>query len=153
MQAFPFFGVERRGAPVLAHTRIGEGQIRLATSVRYPDAIIVMDPTLVRPGSPIFASLRAGGDVLVNTVRPPRELQLAVDGHLASVDAVSVAIRHGLGSRANPIVNTVILGAFAKLTHVVELSSLEEAIRQKVPSHTDANIAAAREAYGLVEAA
>lgn len=150
VQAFPFFGVERRGAPVVAHTRIGEDQVRLTTSVPHPDAIIVMDPTLVHRGGSFFSSLRPGGVVLVNSKHVPQDFNVTVDGTLASVDAAGIATRHKLGSMTNPIVNTVILGAFTRLTKVVRLGSLEEAIQEKVPGHAEANVQAAREAYETV---
>lgn len=152
VQAFPFFGVERRGAPVVAHTRLVEGVARPVCSVPSPDALVVMDPSLITSGvAPLLRGLRPGSTVLVNTVRSPRELGAAELGpHLVTFDATSMAREHKLGSSASPIVNTVILGAFARLTGVVGLPSLEQAIEDKVPARTSENKAAAREAYRSV---
>jgi 2-oxoacid:acceptor oxidoreductase gamma subunit (pyruvate/2-ketoisovalerate family) len=150
VQAFPFFGVERRGAPVMAHTRVGADHIRLTCSVAHPDAIVVMDPTLVYGNRNLLASLKEGGTVLINSAHSPKELGLSLNGKVASFDAVSLAVKYGLGSKANPIVNTVILGAFARLTGLVKLESLEEAIKQKVPVKVEKNVEAAREAYNTM---
>lgn len=152
VQGFPFFGVERRGAPVVAHARLGEGEIRLACEVASPDAVVVLDPTLVAGlGQKLCAGLRPGGLVLVNTRRPARELPLCPrDGRIATVDATGIARRHGLGSAANPIVNTAILGALVRLTGVVAMEDLERAIREKAPANPEANVAAAREAADAV---
>lgn len=152
VQAFPFFGVERRGAPVMAHTRVKADHLRLTCSVAHPNAIVVMDPTLVYGNKNLFASLKEGGTVLVNSSHSPKELQLTPNGKAACFDAVSLAVKYGLGSKANPIVNTVILGAFAKLTGIVKLESLEQAIKEKVPVKVDKNVAAAREAYETMRA-
>jgi len=90
--------------------------------------------------------------ILVNSTHSPQEFNAPANGSLVSVDAAGIATRHKLGSMTNPIVNTVILGAFTKLTHVVTLGSLEEAIREKVPGHAEANVEAAREAYATMRA-
>ncbi len=149
VQAFPFFGVERRGAPVVAHARIGEAPVRIACEVAAPDAVVVMDPTLVTGlGARIAAGLRPEGTLLVNSSRP--QVAVAADLGIPGVsvcDASGIARRHGLGSPSNPIVNTAMLGALAGLTGVVAWTSLERAIREHVPARAEANAAAAREAF------
>ena len=153
VQAFPFFGVERRGAPVVAYTRVSRGPLRLTTSVVSPDSLIVMDPSLLTglKGS-LLKGLRPGGHVLLNAAKFPKGLEGSVGGtKIAFFDSGAIALKHGLGSAANPLVNTVVLGAFAKFTGLVGLASLEKAIASKVPVQIEDNIAAAREAYVLME--
>ncbi|MBI4392950.1 MAG: 2-oxoacid:acceptor oxidoreductase family protein [Euryarchaeota archaeon] len=149
VQAFPFFGVERRGAPVLAHTRIGEGAVRLACAVDRPDAVVVMDPSLVGGlGRRLLDGVRDGGVILLNSRRPPPAAMISSDAlRVHAVDASSIAVGHGLGSPSNPIVNTAILGALAKATGIVSIESLERSIRYKAPARIEENVAAAHEAY------
>lgn len=151
VQAFPFFGVERRGAPVVAHARIGESAVRLACEVKAPDAIVIMDPTLVPTLAPkLGASARPEVLVLVNTSRRAGDLGIPGSSRVATVDARAIARSHGLGSGANPIVNTAVLGALVRATGIVGIASLEEAIREKSPAQVDANLAAARDGAARV---
>lgn len=153
VQAFPFFGVERRGAPVVAYTRVGLGPIRLACAVANPDALVVMDPSLLAGLKGQWErGLKKGGDILVNSPKMPHGISEGLESpRIAHIDAASIALSHGLGSAANPVVNTVILGAFAKFTGIVSLKSLEGAIRAKVPGQIDENLGAAREAFNALE--
>jgi 2-oxoacid:acceptor oxidoreductase gamma subunit (pyruvate/2-ketoisovalerate family) len=149
VQSFPFFGVERRGAPVAAFTRIDDRPIRLRTSITAPDIVIVLDPSLLRTVA-VTAGAKPGGLLLVNTDRTPDALGLPFKGRTATVDATSIAIAHGLGSKTQPIVNTAILGAFAKVGGAVSIGSVVAAIRESVPAKREENAAAAEDAYGKV---
>lgn len=149
-QSFPFFGVERRGAPVAAFARIDDRPILLRTEVTRPDIVVVLDPGLLR-AVPVAAGLKDGGLLLVNTERPARELPLSPAGAVAAVDATAIALRHGLGSRAVPIVNTGILGALSRASGVVRLGSVLHAVRSHVPAKPAENVEAARKAYERVE--
>lgn len=146
VQAFPYFGVERRGAPVSAFTRISTTPILTRTNIYTPDHVVVLDPTLVEFVN-ITEGLREGGWVIVNTRKSPDALGIAGHSNIATVDATGIARSHGLGSKAAPIVNTSILGAVARATSVVGLDSLLAAIREKVPSRREENAAAAKDAY------
>ena len=131
-QAFPSFGSERTGAPVVAFCRIDARPIRAHDPVSEPDAVIVQDPTLMRL-VPVLAGLPADGYVLVNSSRPFDDLGVGdlVSGldpaRLVTVPATELS-RRVLG-RALP--NTALLGGFAALTGAVTLDAVQDAIRQR----------------------
>ncbi len=145
-QSFPSFGVERRGAPVLAFTRVDDSPIRLRTAIYEPDHIIVLDPTLIRQTT-VFSGLKRGGTVLVNTSAPITKLNFPAEYFGAAIDAADIAVRHNLGTKSIPIVNTAILGAFAKFTGVVGIDAIVKAVEEGVPVMHDENAAAAMDAY------
>ncbi|HWP39264.1 MAG TPA: 2-oxoacid:acceptor oxidoreductase family protein [Gemmatimonadales bacterium] len=146
VQAFPAFGVERRGAPVTAFLRVSDAPILLRCEIREPDDLVVLDPTLVT-GTTVTAGLKPGGNILINSASPPeRYADLLRLFKVATVDASAIAAQYGLGSRTQPIVNTAILGAFAAWSGMVDLESICEAIREEVHKRPDVNVAAAREA-------
>ncbi|MBI4279451.1 MAG: 2-oxoacid:acceptor oxidoreductase family protein [Armatimonadetes bacterium] len=151
VQAFPQFGVERRGAPVTAYVRIAEpgDAILPRCQILSPDHAIVLDPTLLAAGD-VLAGLEPGGTVLVNTSRPVGSLPAPAGATVAGVDASAIALKHKLGSRAQPIVNTAILGAFASLTGIVTLDALIEAIHAALPASAEANVQAARDAHAAI---
>lgn len=148
-QAFPAFGVERRGAPVEAYIRVDERKVLLRTNVYAPDHVVVLDPTLIEAVD-VTGGLRPGGLLLVNSDKVPQAYPSFQSFRVCTVDANRIALRHGLGSRTHPLVNTAILGAFARATGLVSLEAVCEAIRKEVPSHPEANAAAAREAWESV---
>jgi len=150
VQSFPFFGVERRGAPVTAHTRIDDRPIRIRSDMYEPDHVVVLDASLLRVLD-VAQGLRAGGTVVVNMERGPGALGLS-RGRGATVDATAIALRHGLGTRTAPVVNTAMLGAFVRLVRITSLESLLDTIRRQVPSDLEGNAAAATEAYESVHA-
>ncbi len=148
-QAFPSFGSERMGAPVMAFCRLDHVQIRLREPVVEPDAVLIQDATLLHCVD-VFQGLREGGYVLVNTARALAELGLEdlvarlPSEHVQTVAATELALRHV----GKPVPNAGLLGAFAALTGAVSLASLEEALRSRFqPRVADANVAAARDAY------
>lgn len=149
VQAFPAFGVERRGAPVEAYIRVDDQKVLLRTNVYTPDHVVVMDPTLVEVVD-VTRGLKPGGVLLLNTDRDPWSFPRFRAFATCTVDAGPIAVRHGLGSRTHPIVNTAILGAFARATGLVSLDAVCNAIDQEVPSSHEANRKAAREAYDSV---
>ena len=148
--SFPFFGVERRGAPVTAYTRIDSRPIRIKSGIYAPDHVIVMDPSLLKAVD-VLAGLKPGGSILANTHAKAKDLGIGGSFRIATVDATNIAIKHKLGSKAAPIVNSSILGAFAKVSGVVTMDSLVKAIISNAPSKPDENAAAARDAYNEVE--
>jgi pyruvate ferredoxin oxidoreductase gamma subunit len=154
-QAFPSFGSERTGAPVVAFCRIDDAPIRAHDPIAEPDAVIVQDPTLLHL-VPVFAGITASGFVLVNSSSPFAELGVddLVPGlepsHLVTVPATDLS-RQRLG-RALP--NTALLGAFAALTGVVTLAAVQDAIRQRFTGEVaEANAEIARRAHDHVRLA
>jgi 2-oxoacid:acceptor oxidoreductase gamma subunit (pyruvate/2-ketoisovalerate family) len=146
VQAFPAFGVERRGAPVMAFTRIDEKPIRVRCQIYQPDHIVILDPTLLEVID-VTAGLKPGGFVLLNSADPPESFGLHDRFRVGTVDANHIAFQYKLGPRNAPIVNTAILGAFARLTAIVGLEALCLAVRDAVPIRPEENVAAVREAY------
>ncbi len=141
VQSFPFFGVERRGAPVTAFTRIAARPVEVRTNVYTPDFVVVLDPSLL-PGREYRSGLRPGGVVVANAVAEDN----AWDVPAYAVDATSIALDEGLGSRSVPLVNTAMVGALAGATGLVRLDSLVRSIELLVPSKVEANRRAAERA-------
>jgi 2-oxoacid:acceptor oxidoreductase gamma subunit (pyruvate/2-ketoisovalerate family) len=146
VQAFPAFGVERRGAPVAAFVRADLKPIRLRCQVERPDALIILDPTLLDDPATL-TGLAPEGWVVVNTDLDPGRLPIPLAFRVAAVDASGIALRHGLGSASAPIVNTAILGAYARATGAVSLPALRAAIAAAVPAKAAQNAAAAADAF------
>ena len=151
-QAFPSFGSERMGTPVIAYCRLDEKEIRLREPVLEPDALIVQDATLLHQVD-LFAGLHRGSYILLNSTRSFGELGLSDftgsfrRARLCTVHATQIAIEHV--GRAVP--NVPLLGAFAAITGQVRLESVIAAIREKFPHVVaEKNVAAATEAYATV---
>jgi len=153
-QAFPTFGSERTGAPVVAFCRIDDRPIRVREPIARPDALIVQDATLLRAVN-VFDGLGPDAYVLINTARDLRELGAAEalaalrPERVRTVPATALAREH-LG---RPVPNAVLLGGFAALTGVVSLDSVCAAIRQRFSGRVaDGNVAAAERAHAYVSA-
>ncbi|MDD1695062.1 MAG: pyruvate ferredoxin oxidoreductase subunit gamma [Methanoregula sp.] len=145
-QAFPAFGVERRGAPVQAFVRFSDNKIRLRSQVYEPDYVIVQDSTLIKDVD-VFSGMKAGGIILINTSGK-------VDGEVpAGVRFIPFdATRIALEVLGVPITNTTLMGAFAAASGEISLEALEEAVRERFSgSLADKNVAAARKAYELIK--
>jgi len=151
-QAFPSFGSERTGAPVASFCRIDDRPIRSREPVTEPDALIIVDPTLLHQVD-VFGGARPTVYVLINTTRSLAELGLArleerFDlRRVKTVGATDLARRH-LG---RPLPNAALLGGFAALTGMVSITSVETAIRERFAGALgERNAAAAREAYDIL---
>ena len=151
VQSYPDYGVERRGAPVVAFARIAEpgDEFFVRQDIREPHHVLVLDATLLNSANPL-AGLRPGGWLVVNTPDPPERLKIDPAFSVAAVDASEIASRHGLGSAAQPVVNTAILGALVRATQIVTLDELLAAIELEVPSKAVENQQAAVEAHHQV---
>ena len=151
-QAFPSFGSERTGAPVVSYCRITDEEIRTREPVLEPDLIVVQDPTLLSVMD-VFAGLKPEGYALVNSTKSFEELGLVhlVDahpkGHVITIPATDIA-REYVG---RPLPNAVMLGGVAALTGLIRLESVVEAIHQRFPGKVgDANANAASASYEYV---
>lgn len=131
VQAIPFFGAERRGAPVKAFARLSDKPILVRSQVYNPDYVMVLDSSLLELGD-VTEGLKKDGIVIVNTRKKPEELSLK-QGRVASVDATGIALELELVISGLPVLNSTMLGAFAKATEEVKLESVIEAIRQLWP--------------------
>lgn len=154
VQAFPSFGVERRGAPVTAFCRVDDTPIHLRNQIYAPDHLIILDASLLNAGT-VTQGLKKKGTVVINGKKPPADYMemLAGDFQLFVVDATAIAVAYRLGSPSDPIVNTAILGAFARAAGLVGIDSVEKAIEISVPAKKKENRAAARDAYKNVRRA
>ncbi|MEW6069133.1 MAG: pyruvate ferredoxin oxidoreductase subunit gamma [Candidatus Thermoplasmatota archaeon] len=151
VQSFPYFGVERRGAPVTAYTRIDDKPIRIKSQIYEPHYVVVLDPALFATTN-VTEGLSKEGLLLVNTSKSSEELRklLAQNVKLAVVNATEIALKYKLGTRVAPIVNTAVVGAFAKVSGIVKLESVIEAIKELAPKKKEENANAAKEAYERV---
>ena len=152
-QAFPSFGSERTGAPVVAFCRISDREIRSREPIVEADAVIIQDPTLLHQVD-VFAGLKSEGYVLVNSQHGIEDLGLGefATEHRAvrfcSLPATELGIRH-IG---RPIPNVPLLAGFAALSGIIKLESVILAINEKFKGQVaEGNIAAATEAYSLVK--
>ena len=129
VQAIPFFGAERRGAPVKAFARLADEPILIRSQVYSPDYVVVLDSTLLEMVD-VAEGLKKDGVIIINTVKKPEEMNIR-HGRLATVDATGIALELQLLVAGLPVLNTTMLGAFARATEEVKLESVLEVIRQE----------------------
>jgi pyruvate ferredoxin oxidoreductase gamma subunit len=148
-QAFPSFGSERTGAPVMAFCRIDDKEIRLREPIMQPDALIIQDPTLLHQVD-VFGGLARDGYILINTRRSFDELGVGefIRGfraeRLCTVPATELALEHV----GRPVPNAALLGGFAAISGRISLDSVAAAIRETFSGKlADGNVAAATAAY------
>ena len=146
VQAYPEFGVERRGAPVFAFIRVDNKPIYDKSRIYTPDHVVVVDPTLVE-AIDVTDGLKDGGYIIINSPKKPEEFKFPDKFRVFTIDATDIAVRHQLDTLAAPIVNTAIVGAVVKILKLTKLESLIEAIREGVPLKQEENVQAAIEAY------
>ncbi len=147
-QAFPFFGVERRGAPVTAFTRLGDKKIRLRSQIYEPDYVIVQDATLIAAVD-VTAGLKPGGIVIVNSEKSPDDVGLDKRIDVRTIDATGIALE----IIGRPIVNTTLIGAFAGATGEISIESINRSVLARFPGKVgELNVQAAEKAYALMNA-
>jgi pyruvate ferredoxin oxidoreductase gamma subunit/2-oxoisovalerate ferredoxin oxidoreductase gamma subunit len=150
VQTFPVFGSERRGAPVEAYLRLDKTKILIRSNVYTPDHVVVQDARLLQIVD-VVKGLKKGGWILLNSPSIPEGAERLAGFNLACVDASRIARDHGLGARSQPITNTAMMGAFARVMGTPPLDAVVEAIQSEMPAKREENAAAAREAYNSVQ--
>ena len=153
-QAFPSFGSERTGAPVVAFCRVADREIRLREPIMMPDALIIQDPTLLRQID-VFSGLKKDGFVLINTKHTFEELGIAdlvrdfPADRLCTLPAIDLGLKHV----GRPVPNVPLLAGFAALSGMLKLESVCKAINAKFSGKVaQGNVAAATEAFETVRA-
>jgi 2-oxoacid:acceptor oxidoreductase gamma subunit (pyruvate/2-ketoisovalerate family) len=149
VQTFPLFGVERRGAPVEAYLRLDKQKILTRNNVYTPDHVVVQDAKLLQAVD-VTHGLRPGGWILLNIPGPPQKLDAFSGFCLAYVDATQIAVKCDLGTRTHPIINTAMIGAFARIMNMPPLDIISEAIKAEITLKPDQNIQASKAAYEQV---
>lgn len=143
-QAFPSFGPERRGAPVMAFVRVSDEPIRTREKVYEPNIVVVLDPTLLSIVN-VEAGLREGGIVVLNTSKSEEQIrkETGIKARLAIVDASHIAME----TMRVPITNTTMLGALLKATGLISMDSLKAPIEHRFGPIAQKNINACSRAF------
>lgn len=155
-RAFPEFTAARRGAPVVSYLFIGEPSMASRAAITNPEYLVVFDPKLhsVIPGV-VFSGFRNGGVWIQNTTKSPKEVVEELKTYIpsikprtvATIDATGIALKH----TGRTIPNVVMVGAFSKVTGLVELRSLAEAVKYRFPQRTwEGNLKALEDGYNSV---
>jgi 2-oxoacid:acceptor oxidoreductase gamma subunit (pyruvate/2-ketoisovalerate family) len=149
--AAPAFGAERRGAPVSASTRLSHEPIMVMSQVENPDVVIVLDDTLLKHDG-VLDGLAKGGWLIVNSRQEPEQLNCQGEFNVATADATAICRDLGLIVTGLTIVNTAILGAFVRATGLLNIDSIEKAIRERFPeADIDINLAAIEKTYEITK--
>lgn len=151
VQAFPFFGAERRGAPVRAFARISGEEIHLRSEIYTPDIVIVLDESIMDIVD-VLKGLKKDGKILINTTKNPKDFDFSKKYSVATVDATGVALKYEILVGGIPVVNTPILGAVPKILNRVTLKSIQEIVKGKWRGElAEKNVKATQDAYEQVE--
>ena len=153
-RAFSLFGAERRGAPVPAFIRAGKNRLMPRSRIYNPDFVVVFDATI--SGATLFTGLKEGGSILLNAasnwqdnIEP--EFSIEEKCQIYQLDAREIAWKHKLAIGSFPMVNTVMLGAMARVSGLTSLDNLLRSIKQRVSASLDANLKAAVDGYESVK--
>ncbi len=129
----PTFGPERRGAPLTASTRISDTPLRTFSQIESADIAVVLDPSLLKVVD-VQSSVKDGGLIIINSYLRPDDFHLRAGLTVAVVDAVKVALKFHLMKEGAPVVNTPLLGAFARAAGLVSLEYIEKGLKKKLPA-------------------
>ena len=151
VQAFPFFGAERRGAPVRAFARISEDEIHLRSEIYTSDIVIVLDESIMDIVD-VLKGLKKDGKILINTRKKPGDFSFSKKFGVATVNATDIALKNEILVGGIPVVNTPILGAVPRILDKVTLKSIQNTIKGKWKSElAERNVKATKDAYDQVE--
>ncbi|MDR3554807.1 MAG: pyruvate ferredoxin oxidoreductase subunit gamma [Syntrophobacteraceae bacterium] len=143
-QAFPSFGPERRGAPVMAFVRVSDVPIVTREKVYEPDIVIVLDPTLLKIVN-VETGLKDGGIVILNTPKSADEIrrEFGIKARMATVDGTKIAVE----TMRVPIANTTMLGALIKATGLIKMDFLQGPIKHRFGPIAEKNLKACSRAF------
>lgn len=145
--AAPFFGAERRGAPVIATNRFAREPVKTFSLVQKPSVVVVLDETILRVVN-VTAGIEPDGIVIINSTRSPDEIALNTPVRVAATDATHYAMQAGLIISGAVLFNTAILGGVARATGLISLESIEKALRSHFKGEAgEKNVLGARLAY------
>ena len=145
--ASPSFGAERRGAPVTASTRLSPEPMMVVSQVEFPDVVVVLDASLLTTAH-ATTGIKSGGWLVVNTSKRPENLAIDGDFSIATTDATAAAQKAGLIVSGSAMVNTAMLGAFARATEMITLDSIHSTLfRRFSPKAAETNFKAANLTY------
>lgn len=151
-QAFAHYGAERRGAPVMAFTRIADEAIRIHSYIYEPETIVILDETLLEIPS-VQEGMNEDTYVVINTPKSPKDIKLK--GKISTVDATKIALDVGILVAGIAVVNTIMLGAVARATNIVTIESVKDAIRKGLAGLPEkvieTNVEAAQRAYNELQ--
>lgn len=151
VQAFPFFGAERRGAPVRAFARISESEIHLRSEIYSPDIVIVLDESIMGMVD-VLKGIKGDGKILINTTKKPHDFGFSKKLDVATVDATAIAIKNDILVGGIPVVNTPILGSVPKILDKVTLKSIQKTVKKRWKGELgNINVKATQEAYDATE--
>jgi len=141
-QCYSLFGGERRGAPVVSFLRVDKEKILLKCDIKHPDEIVFFDSSLIDQDA-IHTMMRARGKILINTTQSDDQFAKLSGFSVGLVNANGIAEELGL----NHVINTILLGAYCRLTENLSLEHLIEAVEEMVPGRIEDNIKAVEKGY------
>ncbi len=145
--AAPFFGAERRGAPVIATNRFAREPVRTFSLVQKPAVVVVLDETILRVVD-VTAGIEPDGIVVINSPKAPEAIALKTSVRVAATDATRYATDAGLIIAGAVLFNTAILGGFARATGLIGMESIEKALRNHFKGEAaEKNVRGAKLAY------
>jgi 2-oxoacid:acceptor oxidoreductase gamma subunit (pyruvate/2-ketoisovalerate family) len=151
VQAFPFFGAERRGAPVRAFARISQDEVNLRSEIYNPDIVVVLDESIMDIVD-VLKGLKKNGKILINTRKKPKDFDFSKKYNVATVDATGIALKNEILVGGIPVINTPILGAIPKILDRVTLKSIQNTVKGKWKGElAEKNVKATQDAFDEIE--